>query len=115
MVSLLRWFQKNPPLESSPKPEPTFTFPIIQPSRSIYGLLEQLEWELPDTWANSVTRFIHEEGLSPTDMVWLAAVAHANKDIPLESKFRYFYGCCWRVVTGTTTDERRIRRAIERY
>lgn len=112
MVSLLRWFQKNPPLEAAPEPEPTF--PILVPAGNVVALIEQLGWELPSNWVNSIIRF-HSEGLSHAELGWLAAVAHANKDIPLESKFRYFCGCCWRVITGTTTEERRALRVVDRH
>lgn len=74
--------------------------PVVECRRGLLDLMDNLGWSLPDNAAQSISRFQDVEGLDDAALGWLAAVAHSRSEVPLESKFRYFCGCCWRTIRG---------------
>ncbi|ADX31915.1 putative HNH endonuclease [Tsukamurella phage TPA2] len=81
------------------RPRPT-ELPVVECRRGLIDLMETLGWTLPSNAEASLTRFATEGGLDSTAMGWLAAVAHSRSEVPDDSKFRYFCGCCWRAIRG---------------
>lgn len=86
------------PVITVPRPRPT-ELPVVECRRGLLDLMDDLGWSLPDNAWDSIARF-RGEGLDDAAMGWLIAVSHSRSEVPLEAKFRYFCGCCWRTIRG---------------
>lgn len=71
-------------------------FPVLKDG-PVMELIRQLGWEVDDNWLISMATF-SSRGLTGASMGWLVGVAQSRVDVPESDRWKFFCGCCWRMI-----------------
>lgn len=69
--------------------------------------IERHTYPAPAGWRQSVERFF-AAGLPEEEIHRLIKVTMERRGLPLDERFRFFCGCCWRAITDLQEDARRF-------
>lgn len=71
-------------------------FPTLRDG-PVMELIRQLDWPVDDNWLISIATF-SSRGLKSASMGWLVGVAQSRVDVPKEDRWKFFCGCCWKMI-----------------